>query len=68
METRVEEAGLEDGGGEGDGKKWLGLMCWDGRGLCPSWLGSRGILVHKLGGAGRRGSEKHGSPRANSPD
>lgn len=52
METRVEEAGLEDGGGEGDGKKWLGLECWDGRGLCPSWLGSRGILVHKLGGQG----------------
>lgn len=34
METRVEEAGLEDGGGEGDGKRWL--ECRDGQGLCPS--------------------------------
>lgn len=27
METRVEEALLEDGGGEEDGKRWLGLVC-----------------------------------------
>lgn len=35
LETRVEEAGLEGGGGEGDGKRWLGLECGNGPGLCP---------------------------------